>query len=83
MSLYTVIILYTIRAVTSVFTPSDMKKNPVTAERYQSGRGRLCAKSLIWNPRVVNAVTMMQNKSENQLDFVNQYLKTQVIKCMG
>jgi hypothetical protein len=59
-SLYTVMILYTIRAVTSAFTPNDKKKNAVTAERYQSGRGRLSATILIKKPRVVNAVTMMQ-----------------------
>ena len=59
MSLSMVIILYTVRAVTSAFTPNDMKKNAVTAERYQSGKGRLSATTLIWKPRVVNAVTMM------------------------
>ena len=66
MSLYAVMILYTMRAVTSAFTANDMKKNAVTAERYQSGKGRFSAKSLIWIPRVVNAVTdmmMMQKVS--------------------
>ena len=58
-SVYTVMILYTIRIVTSALTPNDMKKNPVTAERYQLGRGRLSSKLLIWKPRVVNAVAMI------------------------
>ena len=52
-------ILYTMRTVTSAFTPNDMKKNAVTAERYQSGRGRFSATILMLKPRVVNAVTMM------------------------
>jgi hypothetical protein len=38
MSLYTVMILYTMRPVTSAFTANDMKKNDVGAERSQSGR---------------------------------------------
>ena len=37
-SLYTVMILYTMRAVTSAFTANDRKKNAVTDEKYQSGR---------------------------------------------
>ena len=60
MSLYTMMILYTMRAVTSVFTPNDRKKNAVTAERYQSGKSEArSATALIWKPRVVNAVTVM------------------------
>jgi hypothetical protein len=69
-SLYTVRILYTIRAVTSAFTANDRKKNAVTDERYQSGRSRLSATALIVNPRVVNETTMMQSQSENQLMFL-------------
>ena len=53
-------ILYTMRAVATVFTPNDRKKNAVTAEKYQSGRGTLSAIILILKPRVVKAVTMKQ-----------------------
>ena len=59
-SLYMMRILYTISAVTYALTPNDRKKNAVTDEGYQSGRGRLSAIILILKPRVVNAVTMMQ-----------------------
>ena len=53
-------ILYTMRAVTSAFTPNEMKKNAETIDRYQSGVDRLYTVSLIWRPRVVNAMTKIQ-----------------------
>ena len=61
MSLYTMMILYTMRAVAIAFTPNDTKKNAVTAERYQSGMGTLSARFLARKLRVVNAVTMIQS----------------------
>jgi hypothetical protein len=48
--LYTMMILYTMRAVTSAFTPNDMKKNAITIERYQTGTGSWSAVSWIWIP---------------------------------
>ena len=58
MSLYTLMILYTMRPVTSAFTANERKKNAVTAEKYQSGLSNLSATNLMLKPRVVNAVTM-------------------------
>ena len=60
-SLYTVRILYTIRAVVTALTANDRKKNAVTDGRYQLGGGTLSATLWIVKPRVVNVMTMIQN----------------------
>ena len=60
-SLYTTMMRYTMRAVTTAFTPSDRKKNAVTDGRYELGRGPLSATLLISRLSVVNMVTMMQS----------------------
>ena len=45
--LYTVMILYTMRAVVTAFTPNDKTKNAVVAEIYQSGISALSIINLI------------------------------------